>query len=655
LNLSRKLHRITKLPPAEAVAVAWARVCARAAAFFERFSYSAQGSRWHRPAAPFKPIPILHLDVLTAGFGDLYAQEFPEDAKTIVAAADRALDLTFDLLGSGPVSLKGKSKTGLIPWHMDFKSDYEWNPDTFFTAIRYSHEPGVDVKVPWELSRVQHFVTLGQAYRLTGDEKYARGFYEQWEDWATHNPVKYGVNWVCAMDVALRASNFILAAEFFRGSPSETAYFKDNFAALLFEHGLHIRQHLEYAGGVSTNHYLSNLLGLVLIGLAVGEDTFVTFAMDQLEKQSAIQIRTDGFDYEASTAYHRLVLEMFFLASHALTRAGKPVSNDFNFKLYQMFDFLRSLCRADGTIPLVGDNDSGRVLSFGARSDGDMRALINWGAMFFKSDALKVAEWQNTHEMVWLYGFSGQQSYKSLPGHSAATISALESKPSGLYTLRGEQDYLLFNAQPNGTRGVGNHTHNDKLSFVLSVGGDDFFVDPGMPCYTSDPEKRNLFRSTPMHNTVRVDGQEHNNFMAGDLFSLNDEADVIVEESVSNKKIQATLTSRDPILQRRTVERGTAPLAWSLVDMFDGFGTHRIEWNFILGPDIRPEKSGDAILLRGKHGTLKLTPPSESISFDIKNSFTSPAYGRILETKSLRFSYEGSLPYKLRFDFIYTQ
>jgi len=33
-----------------------------------------------------------------------------------------------------------------------------------------------DVKVPWELSRHQHFVTLGQAFVLTGDEKYAREF-----------------------------------------------------------------------------------------------------------------------------------------------------------------------------------------------------------------------------------------------------------------------------------------------------------------------------------------------------------------------------------------------------------------------------------------------------------------------------------------------
>ncbi len=46
-----------------------------------------------------------------------------------------------------------------------------------------------DVKVPWELSRCQHFTTLGQAYWLTGDERYAREFVDEVSDWIARNPV----------------------------------------------------------------------------------------------------------------------------------------------------------------------------------------------------------------------------------------------------------------------------------------------------------------------------------------------------------------------------------------------------------------------------------------------------------------------------------
>ena len=54
---------------------------------------------------------------------------------------------------------------------------------------------GVDVKVPWELSRFQHLNILGQAYVLTRDNKYAEEFADQITDWIKNNPVCFGVNW----------------------------------------------------------------------------------------------------------------------------------------------------------------------------------------------------------------------------------------------------------------------------------------------------------------------------------------------------------------------------------------------------------------------------------------------------------------------------
>ena len=60
----------------------------------------------------------------------------------------------------------------------------------------------MDIKVPWELSRFQHFTILGQAYILSKEEKYAQEFVNQVTDWIEHNPVGFGVNWACPMDVA---------------------------------------------------------------------------------------------------------------------------------------------------------------------------------------------------------------------------------------------------------------------------------------------------------------------------------------------------------------------------------------------------------------------------------------------------------------------
>ncbi len=90
----------------------------------------------------------------------------------------------FDLLGSGPVNVGGS-----LPWHSDFKTGREW-PVRFCQDIEYLElDRPSDVKVPWELSRAQHFPALGQAYWLTGDERYAREFVAEVEDWIDRNPL----------------------------------------------------------------------------------------------------------------------------------------------------------------------------------------------------------------------------------------------------------------------------------------------------------------------------------------------------------------------------------------------------------------------------------------------------------------------------------
>jgi len=100
-----------------------------------------------------------------------FRTEYPAATGDVVAQADRAVRHEFDLLGSGPTTFDGR-----LPWRTDFKTGKEW-PIQYCTDIEYYDlDRPTDVKVPWELSRCQHFARLGQAYWLTGDECYAREF-----------------------------------------------------------------------------------------------------------------------------------------------------------------------------------------------------------------------------------------------------------------------------------------------------------------------------------------------------------------------------------------------------------------------------------------------------------------------------------------------
>jgi len=86
--------------------------------------------------------------------------------------------------------------------------------------------------------------------------------------------------------------------------------------------------------------------------------------------------------------------------------------------------------------------------------------------------------------------------------------------------MRDKDNYAIISAGEVGSRGLGNHKHNDDLSFELCVHGKTFIVDPGTYSYTADPVMRDLFRSVESHNVVQVDGKETNELVRDDLFRI---------------------------------------------------------------------------------------------------------------------------------------
>lgn len=531
--------------------------------------------------------------------------------RDLLVRADCALRRRFDLLGSGwvslaPLSAEGGARPGQIsgksglPWHSDFKSGHTWDPRTFYKDIHYGHVPGVDVKVPWELSRCHHLVTLGQAYTLfcAGSELAyspvadpeggssarltpagcAAEFVAQVEDWIESNPPMLGVNWACTMDVAIRVCNWLVAWQLFQGADAITDTFAYKFYRSLLEHGRFIRANLEYSETLTSNHYLSNIVGLLYLGVLAPQfkeaEKWRDFARRELVREMEKQVYPDGFDFEASTCYHRLVLELFFYSALLCRRNGIELPQAFWDRLYKMFEVVLYILKPNGRLPQLGDNDSGRLHILYPREVLDGTYLLSYAAIFFEDSNFKLPQFDLAPEAVWVFGREGVEKWQALPPRSEPPGSKA-FPDAGVYVMRHNDDYMLIPCGPNGQNGLGGHAHNDKLSFELCIGGEEVIVDPGTYVYTPYPEWRNRFRSTAYHNTVVVDGQEQNPIGEDEVFRLPDltrcrclvwetgpEKDVFVGEHYGYLRLEP------PVVHRRTVEFFKRERIWVIRDYF---------------------------------------------------------------------------------------
>ncbi len=209
--------------------------------------------------------------------------------------------------------------------------------------------------------------------------------------------------------------------------------------------------------------------------------------------------------------------------------------------------------------------------------------------------------------------------------------------------MKGERDHLVFSAQPNGIHGKGGHTHNDKLSFTLTIDEDDFFIDPGTGVYTANPKIRNILRSTRSHNTVQINAYEQNNIVSNELFSLGNDANAVITHLEPNEFVEGTHKGYSGLSQglihQREIQRSINPLKYTIFDKITGSQMHTIIWNFILGPEIQvtPVSRSEWHLKGSKH-TIRLITSMNEVQYVIEDQFFSPAYGILQTTKALRIS-----------------
>jgi hypothetical protein len=459
----------------------------------------------------------------------------PRSSAVIIGIADAVCSGRFPFLGYGTVAL------GFPPrWNLDFVSGKDWPlvPRDEISTVRHD---GSDVKVPWELSRLQHLPILGKAYRLTAREQYRTAATALLVDWTAQNPVGIGVNWTVPMEAALRAMSICFLLNLL--GPARV-HEKEGFrkiAVSLREHLLFVESHIEFSHLYRGNHYLANIVGLLCLSIFLdgpGMEQRRAHYARQIEHEMMRQVYDDGGDYEASTGYHVLVTEMFTSAWLLMRAEGIVPDPRFVGSLREMYKWMATLADSQGRLPQVGDCDDGRVellfddleqmehLPVQERNSLKISSLLRLGMVLLGDRSPTDSE-----DAPW-YGIGMKQT--AIEDSTSSKSSSIVLFPhSGVAVERNETAEVLFFNVPNGIGGKGSHTHNDKLNIVLRVGDEEVLCDSGTCFYTRDAEVRNRFRGTMAHNTVMIDEQEQNDLPTepNALFCLGNEAEVSPFES----------------------------------------------------------------------------------------------------------------------------
>ena len=480
-----------------------------------------------------------------------------------------------------------------------------------------------DIRSIWEAGRLQHLTVLLHAMRKAGDDRAEdiRKFVGRaLLKWLMDNPFPRGPHYLCAMECAMRIPLFLLALRMLVTLRAEE---RGAIIQGVFYHAWLIRNRLSLYSSLG-NHTVAECVGLVMAGALFARkkcgSEWLRTGIRLLEQEANHQILQDGGPAEQSINYHRMVLDLYWLAVGFLEANNLHDCSVLRNRLSKGEDFIHALGEP---LPSIGDSDDG----------------------FAVAPVLHPA---------WRPAGNGARKKEVSEGGLQAFAD------TGLSVLRFAGDTrLTFDHGPLGMAPLYNHGHADALSITLSVNGKPLLVDPGTYRYNGAGPYRSYFKSTRAHNTVAIDGEDQAVQVTGFIWEKpyriidfkkewNDGKGFIFAGHDGYSRLRA------PVLHNRmiTVNDSTSIL---IEDRFQGRGVHSFELNYHLHPDVKVtlaasgreavlESGGSRVELQILEGKMDIVKGHASPLL----GWYSPSYGKLEKTSVLHCEQRGR-PDQVRF------
>jgi hypothetical protein len=428
---------------------------------------------------------------------DLLALLGTDGQSALLSEADEIVSGKVRLFGGEPVNLHLTLPGPLAHW-----TEYETGKIPLPPIPEPANLPTCDVKLIWEPARFGWTFTLGRAYIVSRNEKYADAFWKYFEIFTDANPPCLGPHWMSGQEVALRLMAFVWAGQVFAESSASTAERKSRLAASVAEHAARIPPTLVYARSQHNNHLLTEAAGLLTAGLALPDfpeaPRWHGLGWRWLNEGFQSQIDSYGEYAQHSTNYHRLMLQVALWVNALNTKGtmgheeslGVPLSPSSLKKIAAATHWLLSLLDYEsGRVPNLGANDGAYIFPLTVLPFSDFRPVAHAAARVFLNYALPRGPWDEI--ALW---FGAQAKSPKMLDLSRYVGDQIYGKGSWAY-LRTAQ----FTSRPS---------HADQLHLDLWWRGLNVTPDVGTYLYNAPAPWSNSLTTAFLHNTVTVDGYD---------------------------------------------------------------------------------------------------------------------------------------------------
>lgn len=412
-----------------------------------------------------------------------------------------------------------------------------------------------DLKIAWEIGR---FKEQAKVALSCGSSQIQKKIANDLRDFYLNNPPHFGVQWACSMDVSIRSVNvYLLVFHLW-----DSVYLRGNvsFIKSFFEtHYSHVKRYNEWCSGYRNNHYLTNLLGLLVTSLALYQLTrnskyanTILLSYRKMLAEIDFQFDNGKGHFEGSSGYHKYCCEVLLLFSIFLKEANivsrEEINEMIDVPLRSSLNVLNHLVK-DGKLIIFGDNDSGSVIDLNfsyIEIDGEIYRDISQDGLYildFIDRPFCLATFQNI-QVARLSQFS--LSYKveekvikspvikkdelgrywEMPTVNRGFFDVFHDENLGFVNLVFENGWVVCKVHNQKT----GHAHNDEFTIQAFFDGFYYSLTLGTKSYSQSRESLDFMRDG-FYNTVTDEMLTNDSVLVNES---RDEDSVFIFESHTN-------------------------------------------------------------------------------------------------------------------------